>query len=95
MQRDCGRLWADREERCCRGHNCVNATPMYTGGTGTFQITRATDQVVFHQDDVMVGTMTANLPTGLLPVRFSAYTFSVAPNPPIEIDVDYVFVKRP
>jgi len=33
--------------------------------------------------------------TGLLPVRFSAYTYTIAPTAPVQIDVDYVRVSRP
>jgi hypothetical protein len=54
------------------------------------------NQVVFTQNGVAQQPVTASVPVGLLPVRFSAYTFtSTGPPLPVEIDVDTVFVRPP
>jgi hypothetical protein len=76
-------------------YSCNQTVPMYPGGTNTIQIERKADQVVFHQNNVTLPAITNNLPAGLLPVRFSAYTYTMAPTQPVQIDVDYVLVKRP
>ncbi|TMQ28228.1 MAG: hypothetical protein E6J90_00800 [Deltaproteobacteria bacterium] len=72
---------------------CSMTTHNYPGGTSTLQITRLADQVSFVQNTTTYGPIKANVPTGLLPVRFSAYTFTIAPTLPVQIDIDYVFVK--
>jgi hypothetical protein len=82
------------ETKVASAASCKLTTMMYPGGTGTYQIARAASQVVFTQNGATQPAVTANLPTGLLPVRFSAFTFSIMPAQPVQIDVDYVFVKR-
>jgi hypothetical protein len=82
------------ETKAASAPNCLPTTTMYPGGTSTYQIARAASQVVFTQNGAAQPAVTANLPTGLLPVRFSAFTFSIMPDHPVQIDVDYVFVKR-
>lgn len=50
---------------------------------------------MFTQNGVAQPPVTTNVPSGTLPVRFSAYTFTSAPMHPVEIDVDTVFVRPP
>ncbi len=86
---------ANVETKAANVASCPVTTTMYPGGTSTFQIARAANQVVFTQNGAAQPAATKNLPTGLLPVRFSAFTYStVMPGQPVQIDVDYVFVKR-
>jgi hypothetical protein len=82
------------ETKLAAVYSCNKTASMYTGGTSKLEIARMTDQVVFRQNDVMFGPIKANLPTGPLPVRFSAYTYTMAPTQPVQIDVDYVIVKH-
>jgi hypothetical protein len=74
---------------------CTLTTKNYPGSVTRMQITRLTDQVVFRQDNSSLAPVTTNVPMGLLPVRFSAYTFTTAPMAPVQISVDYVRVSRP
>lgn len=82
------------ESKAGSTYSCTRTLSMYPRSTSKLQITRMADQVVFHRDDTELPAMTTNVPGGLLPVRFSAYTYTTAPLQPVEIDVDYVFVKR-
>lgn len=83
------------ETKAANVDTCKPLTTMYPGGTSTYQIARAATQVVFTKDGASQPAVTANLPTGLLPVRFSAFTYSMnKPAQPVQIDIDYVFVKR-
>jgi hypothetical protein len=82
------------ETKAANVASCPVTTTMYPGGTSTYQITRATNQVVFTQNGAAQRPATANLPAGLLPVRFSAYTYTTMPMRPVQIDVQYVFVQR-
>lgn len=83
------------EAKAANAFTCNKTTTMYLGGTSTYQIARTDTQVVFTQDGAMQPAVMATLPTGLLPVRFSAFTYSMNhPAQPVQIDVDYVFVKR-
>lgn len=66
----------------------------YNGGTSTLQIAREADGVRFTQDDVALAPIKTQVPTGLLPIRFSAYTFTRAPTRPVQIDVEWVAVMR-
>lgn len=75
--------------------NCVPRQTAYTAGTSTLQITRTADQVVFRVDGVALEPIKSNVPTGRLPVRFSAYTFTQAPAEPIQIDIESVKVTQP
>ena len=70
-------------------------TPGYRGGASTLQVSRLADRVLFRKDNASLDPTMTNLPTGLLPVRFSAYTYTIAPTAPVQIDVDYVRVSRP
>jgi hypothetical protein len=74
---------------------CTLTTKMYPGSVTKMQIARLADQVVFRQDNTSLAPVTTNVPMGLLPVRFSAYTFTTAPMAPVQISVDYVRVSRP
>ncbi|HEX3474664.1 MAG TPA: hypothetical protein VHT91_06455 [Kofleriaceae bacterium] len=83
------------ETKAANAYTCDVTTTMYLGGTSTYQIARTATQVVFTRDGASRPAVTATLPTGLLPVRFSAFTYSMnKPMQPVQIDVDYVFVKR-
>jgi hypothetical protein len=75
-------------------YSCNKVSTMYPGATSKLQIARLTDQVAFRQNDAALAPITTNLPSGLLPVRFSAYTFTQPPTTPIDIKIDYVFVKH-
>jgi hypothetical protein len=83
------------ETKTASAYSCVKNTTMYPGGTSTLQIMRATDKVVFIQNGAMLAPITTNIPAGLLPVRFSAYTYATAPSQPVELTIDYVFVRHP
>jgi hypothetical protein len=74
---------------------CTLTTQNYPAGTNTMRISRAADQVVFTENNVMLAPVKIGVPMGLLPVRFSAYTFTTAPAQPVQIDIDYVRVMRP
>ena len=75
---------------------CTRTTTMYPGGTSKLKIVRMGNQVVFTQNGAAQQPVTASVPVGLLPVRFSAYTFTtVGPPQPVEIDVETVFVRPP
>jgi hypothetical protein len=76
-------------------YSCNKTTTMYPGGVSKLQIARLDTQVEFRQNDAVLAPITSNLPMGLLPVRFSAYTYTIAPTTPIDITIDYVFVKHP
>jgi len=82
------------ETKASNLYSCNKTSPMYPGGSSRMQISRAVDQVGFRQNDVMLATVTTNLPAGHLPVRFTAYTYTLAPTQPLQIDIDYVFVKH-
>jgi hypothetical protein len=83
------------ETKVASAYSCKPTMTMYLGGTSTYQIARAASQVVFTRDGAAQPAVTTSLPTGLLPVRFSAFTFTMdKPAQPVQIDVDYVFVKR-
>lgn len=83
------------ETKAANVASCPEATAMYPAGTSVFQIARSASQVVFTQDGKSRAPVTADIPAGLLPVRFSAFTFSTnKPMQPVQIDVDYVFVRR-
>ncbi len=69
--------------------------PGYPGGASVMQVSRLADRVLFRKDNASLDPIMTNLPTGLLPVRFSAYTYTMAPTAPVQIDVDYVRVSRP
>lgn len=77
------------------GSTCTLTVHDYPAGTNTLQISRGADQVLFTQNNVMFEPVKTNVPTGLLPIRFSAYTFTTAPDNPVQIDVDWVIVTRP
>jgi hypothetical protein len=84
------------ETKAAGAYTCKTTATMYMAGTHKLQITRAADQVTFRRDDIALPPSTTNLPAGLLPVRFSAYSFTDnAPLQPVQIDIDYVFVRRP
>ncbi len=70
-------------------------TRNYPAGATIMQVSRLADRVLFRQNNASLDPIMANLPTGLLPVRFSAYTYTMAPTAPVQIDVDYVRVSRP
>lgn len=74
---------------------CTMTLHNYPAGTNTYRITRLADQVQFAQNNVDYGPIKTNVPGGLLPVRFSAYTFTTPPMKPVQIDIDYVFVRHP
>jgi hypothetical protein len=73
---------------------CTLTAHNYPAGPNMLQISRAADQVLFNQNNVMLPPVKTSIPAGLLPVRFSAYTFTMAPKQPVQIDVDYVRVSR-
>jgi hypothetical protein len=75
-------------------YSCNRTTPMYPAGPSRMRIARAADQVEFRQNDIMLAALVTNLPAGHLPVRFTAYTYTIAPTQPFQIDIDYVFVKH-
>jgi hypothetical protein len=77
------------------GGACTFTAHGYPSGAKVMQISRAADQVVFRENTVMVPPVKVNVPTALLPIRFSAYTYTMAPGQPVQIDVDYVHVSRP
>jgi hypothetical protein len=83
------------ETKAATVYSCTKAATMYPGGTSKLQIVRAADQVTFRQNDIALPSLNTNVPAGLLPIRFSAYTFTTAPGVPVQIDVDYVFVRHP
>ena len=74
-------------------HTCTLTTQSYPAQSGMLEITRATDHVQFVEDGVSLAPVTTNVPTGLLPIRFSAYTYTMPPMQPLEIDVDWVAVS--
>jgi hypothetical protein len=73
---------------------CTLTTKDYPAGTHTMQISRAADQVVFSQNGVALDPIKTRVPTGLLPVRFTAYTYQTAPGQAVQIDVDWVAVMH-
>ena len=84
------------ETKAANTASCTKTTTMYPGGTSKLKIARMGNQVVFTQNGAAQPAVTANVPVGLLPVRFSAYTFTTTGPPlPVEIDVDTVFVRPP
>jgi hypothetical protein len=83
------------ETKAAGMYSCTKAATMYPGGTSKLQIARAADQVTFRQNDIALPSLSSNVPAGLLPIRFSAYTFTLPPGAPVQIDVDYVFVRHP
>lgn len=74
-------------------HTCTLTGQSYPTQSGMLRITRAGDHVQFMQDGVALAPATMNVPTGLLPIRFSAYTYTMPPMQPLEIDVDWVAVS--
>jgi hypothetical protein len=77
-------------------YTCNKTVTMYMAGPNKLQVTRGANLVTFRQNDIVLPSSTTNLPAGLLPVRFSAYSFiDHAPAAPVQIDIDYVFVRRP
>lgn len=73
---------------------CNLTTKDYQAGTHALKIVRETDQVVFTQNDVALDPVKTRIPTGLLPVRFTAYTYETAPGAAVQINVDWVAVLR-
>jgi hypothetical protein len=82
------------ETKAAGVYSCNKVSTMYPGAASKLQIARLADQVAFRQNDAALAPITTNLPAGLLPVRFSAYTFTQPPTTPIDIKIDYVFVKH-
>ena len=70
-------------------------TPGYAAGASIMQVSRLADRVLFRKNNASLDPIMTNLPAGLLPVRFTAYTYTMAPTAPVQIDVDYVRVSRP
>lgn len=83
------------ETKAAGVYSCNRTTTMYPGGAYRLQIDRRSDQVSFRQNDAVLAPIVSNLPSGLLPVRFSAYTYTQPPAQPIDIQIDYVLVTRP
>jgi hypothetical protein len=83
------------ETKVATAYSCTKATTMYPAGTSKLQIVRAADQVTFRQNGIALPSLSSNVPAGLLPIRFSAYTFTLPPGQPVQIDVDDVFVRHP
>ena len=84
------------ETKSANAWSCTKTTTKYAAGANKLEIVRTGDQVAFRQNDIALPSITTNLPGGLLPVRFSAYSFTTgAPTTPVQIDVDYVLVKQP
>jgi hypothetical protein len=73
---------------------CTLMTKDYQAGTHAVKIVRDADRVVFTQNDVALDPITSHVPTGLLPIRFTAYTYETAPGAAVEIVVDWVAVLR-
>ncbi len=68
----------------------------YPAGWRTIKVVRvSTTQVDFYEDGVLLGSHTSSIPTGNIPIRFSAYTYLSAPANPITIQVDWVKVTTP
>jgi len=82
------------EAKAANAYSCNRTATMYPGATNKLQIAWSADRVEFRQNDVVLAPVVSNVPTGLLPIRFSAYTYTIAPTSPVQIDIDYVFVKR-
>jgi hypothetical protein len=74
---------------------CTRQLVNYPPGDRTLQITRSGGQVVFRDSGTTYDPIKTTVPAGLLPVRFSAYTFTQAPMQPVQIDVAYVRVSKP
>jgi hypothetical protein len=74
---------------------CTLTTRNYPEGASIMQVSRLVDRVLFRQNNGSLDPIMTNVPMGLLPVRFSAYTFTTAPAAPVQIDIDYVRVSRP
>ena len=73
---------------------CTLMTKDYQAGTHAVKIVREADKVVFTHNDVALDPVTSHIPTGLLPIRFTAYTYETAPGAAVEITVDWVAVTR-
>jgi hypothetical protein len=73
---------------------CALTTKDYPTSTRVLTIARAMDQVVFSEDNVALAPIRTRVPTGLLPIRFTAYTYETAPGAAVQIDVDWVAVMH-
>jgi hypothetical protein len=74
---------------------CTLTGKDYAASTRLMKIARSLDQVAFSQDNVALDPVRTRVPTGLLPIRFTAYTYETAPGAAVQIDVDWVAVMHP
>jgi len=77
-------------------YNCTKRQSNYPSGWRTIKVQRvSSSQVKFYENESLIGTHTSYIPTGSLRIRFSAYTYTLAPSDYVTIWVDRVKVTQP
>jgi hypothetical protein len=68
----------------------------YPSGWRTIKVERvSSSQVKFYENGSLIRTHSTYIPTGFLRIRFSAYTYTLAPSDYVTIWVDWVKVTQP
>jgi len=83
-------------KRSSSSYNCTKRQSNYPSGWRTIKVERvSSSQVKFYENESLIGTHSSYIPTGSLRIRFSAYTYTLAPSDYVTIWVDWVKVTQP